>query len=251
MATGRVTYFKPDYCTNTDVTDEDVIPHVARLQHRCPPTPFPSTMASTRIQRFGTKDDADLRICKVTQVFLDNPAKSALVCANAAALTQASDNARRRCINALPCSKPRCNAPPLSGTNPCRQRSYNYSTTELLHSRGQTFAQKQMRPSACYASLPGCDAAKHPCRNNTACDGIQQNVIARRNIAFGTNSAVPAGLFTETAALRSHITSAANNAVDACGTCMTDLPTKIPILGLERVGDLPPFTQVNGGCLNK
>ena len=71
------------------------------------------------------------------------------------------------------------------------------------------------------------------------------------SIAFGTNSAVPAGLFTETAALRSHITSAANNAVDACGTCMTDLPTKIPILGLERVGDLPPFTQVNGGCLNR
>ena len=180
MATGRVTYFKPDYCTNRDITDEDVTPCgtcspcVARLQHRCPPAPFPSAMASTRIQRFGNKEDAGLRICKVTRVFLDNPAKCALVCANAAALTQASTNARRRCINALPCSKPRCNAPPPSGTNSCRQRSYNYSVAELLHSRGQTFAQKQMRPSACCASIPGCDAAKRPCNNNTACEGIQQ-----------------------------------------------------------------------------
>ena len=68
---------------------------------------------------------------------------------------------------------------------------------------------------------------------------------------FGTNSAVPAGLFTETVALRSNIRSAANNAVDACGTCRTDLPTKIPVLGLEHAGVLPPFTQVNGGCLDK
>lgn len=190
-----------------------------------------------------------MRICKVTQVPLDNPAKCALSCTNAAILTQASTNARRRCINALPCSKPRCQPP--AGTNSCRQSSYNYSVTELLHSRGQTFAQKQMRPSACCASLPGCDAAKRPCRNNTACDGIQQNVITRSNTTFGTNSAVPAGLFTKTVALRSQITSAADNTVDTCGTCLADLPTKIPVLGLEQAGVLPPFTQVNGGCLNK
>ena len=257
MATGRVTYYKPDYCVNSEITDEDVIscstctPCVSRLQHLCPPAPFPSAMAATRIQRFNKKEDPSMRICKVSRVLIDNPAKCALDGSNAGALTRSASNAQRRCINALPCSKPRCNDPLPSDTNSCRQRSYNYSISELLHSRGQTFAQKQMRPSACCASLPGCDAAKRPCRNNTACEGIQENVITRSNTAFGTNTAVPAGLFTETVALRSQITSDANKTADTCGTCLNDLPTKIPVLGLERAGVLPPFTQVNGGCLNK
>ena len=254
MATGRVTYFKPDYCIDTDIIDEDLTQCstctscVSRLQHRCPQAPFPSAMAATRIQRFNKRENADMRVCKVTRVPLDNPAKCALTCTNASALTRSATNARRRCINALPCSKPRCNVQPPSGRNTCNQRNYNYSIKELLHSRGQTFAQKQMRPSACCASLPGCGATKRPCLNNTACDGIQQNVIARSNTAFGTNTAVPAGLFIDNAALRSQITSAADKTVESCGTCITDLPTKLPVLDIERVGVLPPFTQVNGEC---
>lgn len=247
MATARSVYSQ---CSSTTGSGYKQCPVRGR-----PLDPYPGSMGSTPLSISCVPSG---EMCKVVKITVDTPAKCAIQSKSAAPLIHAAQNAALRCVNAR---RPHCNNAALKKC----QSSYNYTTRQLLHSRGQTYEQKSMQGDshyggecdsmrtrnrvfceamiatclACkegisveayckqYPEIQGCPADQQLC---DVCRVQTANIRRENNAPFAENEAVDAGLYISAVALGQTVEAE----LDPYDKSLR-LPSELEVLGLSRV----------------